>query len=99
MIILEGFNLARTRVVTVLTLKLSHWRVPPYIVYGMGHHSPDKAFDSYCKAIASSHGHPLLGRLRSPEFGADRRYYEDCLGHLPLRAGPGNALCVRSFIG
>jgi hypothetical protein len=97
--ILHDFELSRAHVVIMLTLKLSHWQIPPHIIFGMAHYKPEVAFDSYLKVMSSSHGHPLLERLRSPALAAERAYYEELKGNLPLRESPDDAPGLRALIG
>ena len=97
--ILQDFELARSHVVTTLTIKLGHWKVPPFVVFGMGHCNAAKAFDLYLKAVASSHAHLLLERLRSSQLAADRAYYEDLKACLPVTDNPDDAPHIRALIG
>ena len=95
---MHDFELARTHIVTMLSLKLHHWTEDPYIVFGIGHYLADKAYEAYIKAMGSTHPHSYVVRLHSEAMAEDRRIWEEGRGVLELRDDPMDAPALRELI-
>jgi hypothetical protein len=96
--IMNDWELARTHVVTMLSLKLHHWTEDPYIVFGMGHYLADKAFRAYTKAIGSTSPHPYILRLRDEALAKDLKLWEELKGGLARRDDPFDAPALRAYL-
>ena len=56
---MADFERGRAHLVSVVTLKLSHWSQVPYGLFGVAHPIPEKALKCYQKAIGSEDRHRL----------------------------------------
>ena len=74
--ILADFERARAHMASIFVIKLSHWRLPPYLLFGIGHYKPATALAIFDNAMGMNSGHAIEHKLMSSELQAGRGLFQ-----------------------
>ncbi len=69
--------MGRGHLVFYMTLKLSHWCEPPWLLYGMAHRDPEKARAAHLRLLASQCPHPRVQALKVEPLASQGQLWQD----------------------